>query len=422
MPDQLFRKVSLERLSSPEQLDQLLQVTTPKSWVALLAIGLLLAVAIFWGIWGTIETDVMGQGILLKTGGVLDVEALSAGQVTTLYVQAGDMVERGQLVARVAQPKLIDDLNKKKHELEQLKEEYATAAQNCAQEKRLKAEYNNKLRSDYQSSIQQADQRLAWLREKLANRKELVQKGLVTKQDLMDTQKNITDTLQESDKAHSNIKQTLLDDQSNNAKLDMDLLTKKQKCSEKQTEIELGESNLELTSRVISPYSGKVLEIVAQEGTPVTNGDSIVMLELTGAVQDLVAVLYIDSRDGKRVEPGMGVEITPSTVKAEEWGCMLGIVTRVSDFPATPKRMLRNIRNQKLVDSFSSKSAQIEIYANPIPSPDTRSKYKWSSPKGPPVQIETGTICSAKVVVYQQPPITLAIPLLKKYILGVGQD
>ena len=173
----------------------------------------------------------------------------------------------------------------------------------------------------------------------------------------------------------------------------------------------------------MSPYSGKVLEIDAQEGTPVSSGDSIVMVELTGeAIQDLTAVLYIDSGNGKKVAPGMGVQITPSTVKAEEWGCMLGIVTRVSEFPVTAKAMLRNLQNQKLVDNFSSKSAQIEIYADLIPDPNTTSKYKWSSPKGPPVRIETGTICSAKVVVYKQPPITLVIPLLKKYILGAGQD
>ena len=40
---ELFRKKSLERLSSPERLDQLLQVADPKSWIPLLtACGLIL--------------------------------------------------------------------------------------------------------------------------------------------------------------------------------------------------------------------------------------------------------------------------------------------------------------------------------------------------------------------------------------------
>src|SRR6187399_2567538 len=34
--EKLFRKIALERLSSPEQLDSLMRVITPKAWLALL--------------------------------------------------------------------------------------------------------------------------------------------------------------------------------------------------------------------------------------------------------------------------------------------------------------------------------------------------------------------------------------------------
>ena len=40
--DRIFRQAALDRLSSPEQLDQLMQVTTPKSWMALVAFIVLL--------------------------------------------------------------------------------------------------------------------------------------------------------------------------------------------------------------------------------------------------------------------------------------------------------------------------------------------------------------------------------------------
>ena len=419
MSEQLFRKVPIERLSSPEQLDQLLQVTTPKSWMALLAIGIALAATVFWGVFGTIETDVAGRGILIKTGGLQDIDALSSGKVTTLYVGVGDTVKRGQIVARLAQPKLIEDLDQKKSDLEQLKVDYATAVQNSSMEKRLKSESFARLRNDYQRTIDQTGQRLQWLREKLADRKNLLRKGLVTKQDFNDTRQAIFDAMQQIDKARSNLKHTYIDEQGNNNKLDMDLLLKKQKIGEKKTEIRLEEADLDLNSRVMSPNSGKVLEIDAQEGTPVKNGDCIAKMELTGAaIQDLTAVLYVDSENGKKVAPGLEVQITPSTVKAEEWGCMLGIVTRVSEFPVSATAMLRVLRNQKLVDDFSSKGGQIEIEADLIPDPNATSKYKWSSPKGPPIRIVTGTMCSAKVVVNKQPPIELVIPLLKKYILG----
>lgn len=67
---QLFRKTSLDRLSSPEQLDALMQVTSPKGWVALLAIGGLLFMALLWGVWGSIPTRIMGTCILIDQAGI----------------------------------------------------------------------------------------------------------------------------------------------------------------------------------------------------------------------------------------------------------------------------------------------------------------------------------------------------------------
>ncbi len=46
----VFRKVSLERLSSPEQLDQLLRVTSPKSWISFIGVASIIVIAILWGI------------------------------------------------------------------------------------------------------------------------------------------------------------------------------------------------------------------------------------------------------------------------------------------------------------------------------------------------------------------------------------
>lgn len=60
----MFRKVALDRLSSPEELDQLPRVTSPRSWLALLALGILLAVALAWSGFATIPITVTGRGVL----------------------------------------------------------------------------------------------------------------------------------------------------------------------------------------------------------------------------------------------------------------------------------------------------------------------------------------------------------------------
>ena len=51
----IFRQKSIDKVSSPEKLDDYIRVTTPSVWVTLLAIVLLLVGAIIWGIFGEIE-------------------------------------------------------------------------------------------------------------------------------------------------------------------------------------------------------------------------------------------------------------------------------------------------------------------------------------------------------------------------------
>ena len=108
MNEVLFRRVSVERLSSPEQLDQLLRVTDPKSWLGLFAIGILLITTVIWGFKGSIVTTAAGQGVVVRSGGVLNVVSHGAGTVLNLNVHVGDRVNANQVVATVAQPALVE--------------------------------------------------------------------------------------------------------------------------------------------------------------------------------------------------------------------------------------------------------------------------------------------------------------------------
>lgn len=56
MENNVFREKSVERVSSPEQLDAYLKVTSPRVWIVLGAIIVLLIGFICWGVIGKIET------------------------------------------------------------------------------------------------------------------------------------------------------------------------------------------------------------------------------------------------------------------------------------------------------------------------------------------------------------------------------
>ena len=111
-PQKLFRKTALEKLSSPEQLDVMMRVTSPASWLALIGIGATLAAIIVWGIVGSIPIKVHGKGILMRGQAVLDVTADGNGRLSEILVRPGENVQDGHLIARLDLPDEAPVINK----------------------------------------------------------------------------------------------------------------------------------------------------------------------------------------------------------------------------------------------------------------------------------------------------------------------
>ena len=49
---QLYRKSTLDRLSSPEQLDRMIVITSPSFWIAMAGAALIVLAALIWSIFG----------------------------------------------------------------------------------------------------------------------------------------------------------------------------------------------------------------------------------------------------------------------------------------------------------------------------------------------------------------------------------
>lgn len=78
MSQQLFRKSSIDRISSPEQLNDYVRVASPGVWLVLAAILILLAGIGVWGVFGRLDTTVHTAGI-------------SSGGTITCYIREDDL-------------------------------------------------------------------------------------------------------------------------------------------------------------------------------------------------------------------------------------------------------------------------------------------------------------------------------------------
>ncbi|MFX4263277.1 NHLP bacteriocin system secretion protein [Pelotomaculum propionicicum] len=457
MSSGIFRKVSLERLSSPEQLDQLVSVTTPRAWFALIAIGCILATTLLWSILGSVPTRVNGQGIIIKSYGVYNITHTEGGQISDVRVAVGDVVKRGDVVARIDQPDLVEQINDLKTEYEHLKKlelntnpgeeilgselaglydlnrrikearssipydeaNYTSAVSGREHEigmaeisleqaminEENKQDYVDKLTILYENSVISENEMANAAKDlelaRLATRAAEVE---LTKLSAGDWEETVITYRAKLRQAQLNVQ--LLEEQFNT--------TKAMKISETEKKIKKLQDELNLKSAVVSRVDGRVLEVQARKGDMTSPGANLVSLERMGNTVKLEVILYVKAEDGKNITPGMEAQISPSTVKKEEYGFMLGRVVSVSEYPATAQGMMISLGSKELVSKLSGEGAPLEVRIDVITDESTVSGYKWSSSKGPPLTINSGTLCAGTVTVREMRPIRMVIPMVKK--------
>lgn len=354
-----FSKEALEHLSSPDQLDHLMQIHSPASWAGLGGFCLIMLTGILWGIYGHIYQTVTGQGMLILPGGIPEVVSQRSGQIESITVETGQKIEKGQLVATLSQSHILLELGHAQENLSQATKEY--------------------------------DLVYLWIDQKPNLRTFLKDQSALPK--------GLTD---ETYRMFQSLKQ-----------LEQRKLTA-------QHTIELLEKKLDET-QIKSPMTGTVVEIDVRPGSLVERGQTILQLEPFHADARLQAVIYISPAEGKRVQRNMIINVTPDVVRKAEYGSIEGWVTEISQYPVTSASIERELGNPLLVDQFTRNGAPIAIHVALKQNSDTFSGYQWTSSQGPDFYIAAGTPCKASVQVEEQRPITLIIPFLKE-TLGLVDD
>lgn len=72
MKEELFRKQSLDKVKSPESLNDTIRVANPGIWLIIVSVILILVGACVWALFGRIENVVTSKGIV--TGGTISCE------------------------------------------------------------------------------------------------------------------------------------------------------------------------------------------------------------------------------------------------------------------------------------------------------------------------------------------------------------
>lgn len=417
----IFRAASLEQAGAADTLDLGVHVVRAPQWILLtVALALCVAAAVI-GFLVSVPSKVDAKGILITSEGLKDIETLSTGRVRDIFVAPGDHVRRGQKIMLIDQPDLVQSLEQAQAELVNLNSRYKrvvgfhnTSSADAAAMVRQKREELENLLKVNKSQIQ-------WLEKNMAGMEELANKGIVSQQKFFEAKVELNEVFADQMRNANALASLQFEENHKRIEQEREILDLEVKVEEARTQIAAIREKRMRLAYLESPYDGVVIEQKVDLGELIEVGKPVLSV-LPGSGDNghdglhripLVATLYVASTEGKRVREGMTVQISPSTAKREEFGFIYGRITATSPIPATPEGMMHSLKNRQLVESLSAGSAPFEVAATLDLDPDTPSGFRWSSSRGPDQIIGPGSLATARIIVKEQPLISLIMPALR---------
>ena len=311
---QIFSQEALDKLRSPEKLDTMLPITTPISWMALIAILVLLFSVVLWSIYGAFTVKADGMGLIMDSAGVLDITHVANGKISRLYVKPGMHIHKGDLIAHIDQAQQSADT--------------------------LIAQYGMGLASSDKDAMGRAYQ---------YNAKEYQQT---------------------------------------------------------------------VAENVYSDYDGIVDEVMVDEGSMLAAGNPICSVRITQDRDELTGLLYIPVEKGKRVEPGMSIQLAPNGVDVSQSGSLLGVVRSVSQYPMTLQGIQQHLGNAQLAQWIvqAQQSSVMEVTFDLVKDADSESGYLWTSQVGEHKPITPGSFCTGSIIIERKPPIEKVFYKLSQWL------
>ena len=311
---QIFSQEALDKLRSPEKLDTMLPITTPVSWMALIAVLVLLFAVVLWSIYGAFTVKAEGMGLIMDSAGVMNVTHVANGKIAQLYVRPGMVIKRGEIVAHMEQ------------------------------------------------ASQSADTRMAQYGMGLASS-------------------------------------------------DRDAMGRAYQYDAKRYQQDVAED-------VYSDYDGIIDEVMVDVGSLVSAGTPICSVRITQNRDELTGLLYIPLDKGKRVEPGMTIQLAPNGADISQTGSLLGVVRSISQYPVTIQGIQQHLGNAQLAQWIlqAQNSSVMEVVFDLVKNPEDKSGYLWTSKVGEHKTITAGSFCTGSIIIERKPPIEKVFYKLSQWL------
>lgn len=409
-------QTSQNKLSSPDELDKLVRITKPSSWILIFTMSAFALIVIVWAIWGSIPQKIYGLGIITSNTGIHRITSVYPGAVAEIFYAQGDTVLEGMTLMRINQPELFSQIQELNLQLKAL--QFQDSLLNTADfaESSAKAQSYKLQQNRAKKEIDNLHDRISFYEDKLKKQKELLDKGLITVTEFEGTRETIKEFKLQIVSTEQLLKeidlgQTEWEYAKKSRKTDLtaqiSVLTKK---------IENLKEEYERQTLIRSNCDGIIVDQLVSAGDVVSPNASLYVIEEFKTQDNYILELYIPFNSDAKVEVGQLAQVNPFSVNKEKYGQIIGKVLKVNKYPSSTASLMDDLKNDALVNLLNSQGPRYKVIVQLDRDPLTISGFKWSSKYGPPFKVSTGTVCQGSVLVRDKSPLDLIIPLFKEYL------
>lgn len=396
----LFREEAVEHYLKEVEGKGILRVSPPWTWTLFWTMGGLVLLALVFCIFGKVEINDHGKGILRPVGGIRVLLAPSAGVVIDLPVHRGDFLKAGQPLMRLESPDLKGSLLEAQRQVDLLHSDFRSVAQQqddlyarqaLDHERRMAS-----LQADMSSYEHSAETGLHMLE---ANKK-LHTQGIVAELEVEKSEDAYEEAQRQLRGGRLAIQQASQDWASIQAQRQQQLFSRKSDLSSAEAkQVALGYS---LDQNLITaPVDGYVDGLVVRQGDRVQPGQTVG--RLVPADTRLLAVSFLPEKDRPYVHEGDLVKLELNGYPYAEYGTLEGRVTRIGDDLASSGEW-----QEAMGDSDHSDGASFRVEVELLP--------QKNDPHRQAVHLRPGMLLNVRYTLRKQSLITMAFEPLRRWL------
>ncbi len=348
-----------------------------------------------WSVFGRIPEKTTSSGFITKPFLLASVgqSASSDGTYSSILVKPGDKVVKGQLLANLAFPALLQKVDEARTQLKIGKTQHQSQYETPSFQN-----YLNEQKSSVDSS----------------------KKYLIAAQGIAKTGAISETTVRNAKQSYQSSVQSLLSTQSK-------VIESNSNIAKLETTLNAAITTQKEASNIYSPYTGIVLNIFRSSGQPNVPGKPLLQLEINANGQPspqqsdgLAVISFFTPTAAAKLLVGQEVHILPSNIQANTVGNVVGRVSEISLLPLTQSEASGILGSQELATELLQDNKNIQVTIDLEEDKQSPSGFKWINGSGPPSTRPSqfprvGLQAQVSVITKRIPPITLGVPALKKF-------